>query len=65
MQLNKYKYSPPIADFIREQETLRIIVRWLLTPVVFMVSYPLIAMLLFILALISAKKGKCYFKFGT
>lgn len=34
-----YTNSPPVADYIRDHEKLKIMVRWALTPVVFVIEY--------------------------
>jgi hypothetical protein len=47
-----YEYSPPIADFIREREALRALVRALLVPVVFAIAQPAPAFLLLAVALL-------------
>ncbi|MFZ4855439.1 MAG: choice-of-anchor D domain-containing protein [Desulfuromonadaceae bacterium] len=44
-----YKHSPPIADFIAQHDILRLIMRVALTPLIFVVKYPLAAALLFVL----------------
>jgi immune inhibitor A len=37
-----YKYSPPVADYIAENESLRLVTRMALTPVVYSIQYPFI-----------------------
>jgi hypothetical protein len=51
-----YRHSPPIADYIRERETLRAIVRSLLTVVVYSIEYPVVALLLLFLFVALAKR---------
>lgn len=45
-----YTHSPPIADFIAQHETLRILFRIALTPLVFGAEYPIALGLIFSLA---------------
>jgi M6 family metalloprotease-like protein len=37
-----YHFSPPIAEFISKHERLKMMTRWMLTPVVYAVEYPLL-----------------------
>jgi len=44
-----YQHSPPIADYIREHERLRMIVRSVLALVVYSIEYPIAAVLTFLI----------------
>ena len=50
-----YKYSPPIAKVIAQNEFMKFIVRVVLTPVVYMITYPI--SLLFIIVLFMMYRG--------
>ena len=52
-----YRNSPPLADYIRERETLRAIVRSLLSAVIFSVEYPVPAGLALLLLVVIARRS--------
>jgi len=43
-----YKYSPAVADMIRDRELLKIMVRIMLTPLVMLVAFPYESLIAFI-----------------
>ena len=53
-----YHHSPPIADYIRERDSLRAIVRALLAILVYSIEYPLAASLCFTLLLLLFARRK-------
>lgn len=42
-----YRFSPPVADFIRSHDTIRMICRWTLSPLVYGLEFPLRTLLFF------------------
>jgi YVTN family beta-propeller protein len=60
-----YRYSPPVAAFIREHNSLKTPIRWLLAPAVYFVQYPSHLALMFGLGLsviVGRKKVTLLFK---
>jgi hypothetical protein len=49
-----YEYSPPIADYIAERETLRLFTRLALTPLIFGVEYPVMMFGLLLITMLFA-----------
>ncbi len=47
-----YRHSPPVADYIRERETLRAIIRSVLAVIIYTIEYPIAAGLMLLLLLL-------------
>ncbi len=59
-----YEYSPPVADYIRERDGLRAVVRGVLTPVVYAVRAPwlvLVAMFALLVVVIGWRRRRALF----
>ena len=48
-----YRLSPPMADVIAQHDTMRLMTRWLLTPLVLAVAYPVAAILFILFTLLT------------
>lgn len=59
-----YRYSPPLAAVIAENEFLRSITRVMLTPIVYAVAYPVIALLVLVGALALVGRRRKHLMFG-
>jgi len=46
-----YQTSPPVAEYIRKHELLRSLIRALLTPVIYIVKYPIAALILLLICM--------------
>lgn len=53
-----YRYSPPLADYIRERDGMRAAVRWSLWPLVFAIKQPGLAVAAALLMLLLALRWK-------
>ena len=53
-----YRNSPPIADYIRERESLKLMVRVLLTPLVYAIEYPVTVFYLVMLLLVMKQRKR-------
>lgn len=54
-----YRHSPPIADYIREREYLRAMIRFILAVIIYAIEYPIMAGLLLLLPLlICVRQGR-------
>jgi hypothetical protein len=46
-----YQHSPPIADYIRKNESLRTITRWGLTPIILALKFPGTTLIIFLIVI--------------
>ncbi len=59
-----YRWSPPVAAVISEHDTLRILSRWALTPIVLLIEFPLMTLMFILLSAVAglacANRNKSY-----
>jgi hypothetical protein len=55
-----YRVSPPVATYIAEREGLRMVIRWLLLPIIYAVEYPLVFLFAFVLFIAWRKRNIIY-----
>jgi hypothetical protein len=51
-----YTYSPPIADYIADHDAIRLGVRIMLTPLVYMIKYPFMAVIILLAGLVFMRR---------
>lgn len=54
-----YRFSPPLADFIARHDTVRLVVRLLLTPLVCVAAYPASSVLILVLGITGIVTTAC------
>lgn len=53
-----YEMSPPLAEYISKHESLKTVTRWVLTPIVYALQYPGIALMLLVGLVVAPLAGR-------